>query len=77
MNNEITIQDLDRDKIAIANTIVSLTYQGYVVNKAKYNRLNFNILLTTLFNNIQLLNEQQIKKVNLMYNKYKTLYGRQ
>lgn len=77
MNNEITIQDLDRDKIAIGNTIVSLTYQGYVVNKAKYNRLNFNILLTTLFNNIQLLNEQQIKKVNLMYNKYKTLYGRQ
>ena len=77
MNNEITIQDLDRDKIAIANTIVSLTYQGYVVNKTKYNRLNFNILLTTLFNNIQLLNEQQIKKVNLMYNKYKTLYGRQ
>lgn len=77
MNNEIIIQNLDRDKIAIANTIVSLTYQGYVVNKAKYNRLNFNILLTTLFNNIQLLNEQQIKKVNLMYNKYKTLYGRQ
>ena len=77
MNNEITIQNLDRDKIAIGNTIVSLTYQGYVVNKAKYNKLSFNNLLTTLFNNIQLLNEQQIKKVNLMYNKYKTLYGRQ
>lgn len=76
MNNEITIQDLDRDKIAIANTIVSLTYQGYVVNKAKYNRLNFNNLLTTMFKNIMLFNEQQREKLMLMYNKYITLYGR-
>ena len=76
MNNETILHDLDRDKIAIANTIISLTYQGYVVNKAKYKRLNFNILLTTLFNNTQVLNEHQIKRVNLMYNKYTTLYGR-
>lgn len=76
MNNEITIQDLDRDKIAIANTIVSLTYQGYVVNKAKYNKLSFNNLLTTMFKNIMLFNEQQREKLMLMYNKYITLYGR-
>ena len=76
MNNEITIQDLDRDKIAIANTIVSLTYQGYVVNKAKYNKLSFNNLLTTMFKNIVLFNEQQKEKLMLMYNKYITLYGR-
>lgn len=76
MNNEITIQDLDRDKIAIANTIVSLTYQGYVVNKAKYNKLSFNNLLTTMFKNIMLFNEQQREKLMLMYNKYTTLYGR-
>ena len=76
MNNEITIQDLDRDKIAIANTIVSLTYQGYVVNKAKYNKLSFNNLLTTMFKNIVLFNEQQREKLMLMYNKYTTLYGR-
>lgn len=76
MNNEITIQDLDRDKIAIGNTIVSLTYQGYVVNKAKYNKLSFNNLLTTMFKNIMLFNEQQREKLMLMYNKYTTLYGR-
>ena len=76
MNNEITIQDLDRDKIAIANTIVSLTYQGYVVNKAKYNKLSFNNLLTTMFKNIMLFDEQQREKLMLMYNKYITLYGR-
>lgn len=76
MNNEITIQNLDRDKIAIANTIVSLTYQGYVVNKAKYNKLSFNNLLTTMFKNIMLFNEQQREKLMLMYNKYTTLYGR-
>ena len=76
MNNEITIQDLDRDKIAIANTIVSLTYQGYVVNKAKYNKLSFNNLLATMFKNIMLFNEQQREKLMLMYNKYITLYGR-
>lgn len=76
MNNEITIQDLDRDKIAIGNTIVSLTYQGYVVNKAKYNKLSFNNLLTTMFKNIMLFNEQQREKLMLMYNKYITLYGR-
>lgn len=76
MNNEITIQDLDRDKIAIGNTIVSLTYQGYVVNKAKYNKLSFNNLLTTMFKNIMLFNEQQKEKLMLMYNKYITLYGR-
>lgn len=76
MNNEITIQDLDRDKIAIGNTIVSLTYQGYVVNKAKYNKLSFNNLLTIMFKNIMLFNEQQREKLILMYNKYITLYGR-
>lgn len=76
MNNEITIQNLDRDKIAIGNTIVSLTYQGYVVNKAKYNKLSFNNLLTTMFKNIMLFNEQQREKLMLMYNKYITLYGR-
>ena len=76
MNNEITIQDLDRNKIAIGNTIVSLTYQGYVVNKAKYNKLSFNNLLTTMFKNIMLFNEQQREKLMLMYNKYTTLYGR-
>lgn len=76
MNNKITIQNLDRDKIAIANTIVSLTYQGYVVNKAKYNKLSFNNLLTTMFKNIMLFNEQQREKLMLMYNKYTTLYGR-
>ena len=76
MNNEITIQDLDRVRIAIGNTIVSLTYQGYVVNKAKYNKLSFNNLLTTMFKNIMLFNEQQREKLMLMYNKYITLYGR-
>lgn len=76
MNNESTIQNLDRDKIAIGNTIVSLTYQGYVVNKAKYNKLSFNNLLTIMFKNIMLFNEQQREKLMLMYNKYITLYGR-
>lgn len=76
MNNESTIQNLDRDKIAIGNTIVSLTYQGYVVNKAKYNKLSFNNLLTIMFKNIMLFNEQQKEKLMLMYNKYITLYGR-
>lgn len=76
MNNESIIQNLDRDKIAIGNTIVSLTYQGYVVNKAKYNKLSFNNLLTMMFKNIMLFNEQQREKLMLMYNKYITLYGR-
>ncbi len=76
MNNESTINNLDRDKIAIGNTIVSLTYQGYVVNKAKYNKLSFNNLLTIMFKNIMLFNEQQREKLMLMYNKYITLYGR-
>lgn len=76
MNNESTIQNLDRDKIAIGNTIVSLTYQGYVVNKAKYNKLSFNNLLTIMFKNIMLFDEQQREKLMLMYNNYITLYGR-
>lgn len=76
MNNESTIQNLDRDKIAIGNTIVSLTYQGYVVNKSKYNKLSFNNLLTIMFKNIMLFDEQQREKLMLMYNNYITLYGR-
>lgn len=76
MNNESIIQNLDGDKIAIGNTIVSLTYQGYVVNKSKYNKLSFNNLLTIMFKNIMLFNEQQREKLMLMYNKYITLYGR-
>jgi hypothetical protein len=74
MNNESIIDNLDRDKVAIANTIVNLTYQGYVVNKHKYNRLALNNLLTKLYHRYNHLTDEQRDNLNIMYNKYLISY---
>ena len=76
MNNETIINNLDKEKIVIGNTIMNLTYQGYVVNKAKYDKLFINNILTILFNNIKKLTLSQQEKIKLMYNNHITFrYG--
>lgn len=70
MNNESIINNLDRDKIAIANTIVSLTYQGYLVNKYKYNKLFINTLITQLIERVNILTESQINNLTSIITNY-------
>lgn len=70
MNNESIINNLDRDKIAIANTIVNLTYQGYLVNKCKYNKLFINTLITQLIERVNILTESQINNLTSIITNY-------
>lgn len=70
MNNETIINNLDRDKLTIANTIVNLTYQGYLVNKRKYNKLFINTLITQLIERVNILTKSQIDNLISIINNY-------
>lgn len=70
MNNESIINNLDRDKIAIANTIVNLTYQGYLVNRYKYNKLFINTLITQLIERVNILTQNQINNLTSIITNY-------
>lgn len=70
MNNESIINNLDRDKITIANTIVNLTYQGYLVNKSKYKKLFINVLVTQLIEKVNILTKNQIDNLTSIITNY-------
>lgn len=70
MNNESIINNLDRNKITIANTIVNLTYQGYLVNKCKYNKLFINVLVTQLIEKVNILTKNQIDNLTSIITNY-------
>lgn len=67
------ITDLESKELSIVNTAIVLASQGYVVNRAKYIKLNLaNIILNT-FENINIFSEEQQHKIELLYNKFSTL----
>lgn len=67
------IDDLESKTISIVNTAVSLASQGYLINKRKYIRLDWTSVILHAFENINILNKEQQKKVELIYNKLDTI----
>lgn len=63
------LQNLDEKVANISETILLLLEQGYDVNKRKYIRLKFSAILIHAFENIDLLNEQQQRSIERLYNK--------
>lgn len=75
-NDEIRktiITDLERKEISIVENAVFLASQGYVVNRAKYVKLDWTSIVLNAFENINVFSEEQRHKIELLYNKLSTL----
>ena len=67
------ITDLESKELSIVNTAVVLASQGYVVNRAKYIKLDWTSIILNAFENINVFSKEQQHKLELLYNKISTL----
>ena len=67
------ITDLESKELSIVNTAVVLASQGYIVNRAKYIKLDWTSIVLNAFENINIFSEEQQHKLELLYNKLSTL----
>ena len=67
------ITDLESKELSIVNTAVVLASQGYVVNQAKYIKLDWTSIILNAFENINVFSEEQQHKIELLYNRLSTL----
>ena len=67
------ITDLESKELSIVNTAVVLASQGYVINKAKYIKLDWTSIILNAFENINVFSEEQQHKIELLYNKLSML----
>lgn len=68
-----TIDSLENKVVSIVNTSVALSSQGYLVNKNKYIKLDWSSIMIHAFENIYVLDEEQQRRVELLYNKISIL----
>lgn len=66
---DIAIRNLEQKAIGIVQTTVALTAQGYIVNRAKQTRLQWNSILLHAFENIDVLTPEQQNYIEVLYNK--------
>ena len=74
--NGITKQDIDSlasDNIAIANKIVVLSKQGYVVNSRKINKLNLGTVLLHMYKSIAIGSKDYDNNIRNFNNKFMAL----
>ena len=67
------ITNLESKELSIINTTIVLASQGYVVNRAKYIKLDWASIILNAFENINMFSEEQQHKIELLYNKFSTL----
>ena len=67
------ITDLESKELSIINTVIVLASQGYVVNRAKYIKLDWASIILNAFENINMFSEEQQHKIELLYNKFSML----
>lgn len=53
----------------IANCITALLDEGYVPNKNKYTIIDWTSILIDAYENVDVLSEEQQKKLDILYNK--------
>lgn len=53
----------------IANCITALFEEGYVPNKNKYTIVDWTSILINAYENVDVLSEEQHKKLDILYNK--------
>jgi len=62
------IDDLADKLLNVVNTTMVLTQQGYVVNKAKRNKVEWTSILIHALENLNILSEEQQASVERLYN---------
>lgn len=67
------ITDLESKELSIVNAAVVLASQGYIVNRAKYIKLDWASIILNAFENINVFSEEQQHKIELLYNKFSML----
>ena len=67
------IINLESKELSIVDTAVVLASQGYIVNRAKYIKLDWTSIILNAFENINIFSEEQQHKLELLYNKLSTL----
>ena len=60
---------LENRALGIADCIQALAAEGYIVNRNKKVILDWTIILSNAFTNIDIFNAEQIKKLNTIFNK--------
>lgn len=68
-DNKTILNRLGKQKVAIADTIVTLASQGYSVNSKKLCKLNFVIIAGHIFNQLPLFNNRHILNTRMFYNR--------
>lgn len=60
---------LERRMAGIANCISALLEEGYIPNKNKYTIFDFTSIIIDAYENIDILSEEQQRKLDILYNK--------
>lgn len=68
-DNKTILNGLGKQKVMIADTIVTLASQGYSVNSKKLCKLNFAIILGNLFNQLPIFDNRQVLNTRMFYNR--------
>lgn len=66
---ESVISDLENKEITIANVVVNLVSQGYLVNNRKRFKLDLTSILIDAFENINIFTSEQQSNIERIYNK--------
>ena len=65
-----TMLDILKNRVSgIADCIQSLLAEGYIPNKNKITILNWSSILIDAYENVDILSEEQQKKLDVVYNK--------
>lgn len=65
---ESVISDLENKEITIANVVVNLVSQGYLVNNRKKFKLDVTSILIDAFENINIYTSEQQSSIERIYN---------
>lgn len=60
---------LEKRMLGIADCITALFKEGYVPNKNKYTIIDWTSILIDAYENVDVLSEEQHKKLDVLYNK--------
>jgi len=71
-NNEIkeaTLNTLEERVLSVVDLSIALANEGYIPNRNKTTKLNWNIILIDAFENADVLSKEQHRKLENLYNK--------
>ena len=68
MTNDKIIDNLGKFEVNSVNTIITLTFQGYLVNTKKLTKLNYTNILTSAAKHLAPVCDESVELINNFYN---------